>query len=295
MTTVAPTPISFQQLLVASDLTDASENAINYAKAIAKRYGSHILLVHVSTSVNRIPIPEGGWIEDQSVQRIEEQVEAQGVALREAGFLADAINAYGSVRTEIQSLAYAHRADLIVLGTHGRKGLERLILGSEAESIMRHLDCPVLTVGPTVPPPSSEVWNPQDIICGINLDAQSAQVAAYGYVLALNGGATFTLFHVENLANPPDEDTWQTFEKNFDDALPEGVPRKWPARSFIAKERPAASIVDAAKKRHSDLIVLGAGHSGFAITHLRPGVLPQVLIDAPCPVLTVNSLAEQDA
>ena len=59
MTTLSLPAVSFRELLVASDLSPASEKALGYAKAIAMRHGSHILVLHVSKPIARIPIPRG--------------------------------------------------------------------------------------------------------------------------------------------------------------------------------------------------------------------------------------------
>jgi hypothetical protein len=69
MSAITPTEISFRQILIATDLSDASANALNYAKAIAKRYASHLVLVHVCRPVRHLAIREGGWVEDLITQR----------------------------------------------------------------------------------------------------------------------------------------------------------------------------------------------------------------------------------
>src|ERR1700757_1509861 len=142
MTTTTSPEVSFKEILVASDLSDASTNAIGYAKAIAKHFGSHIVLAHVSDPTAPIAIPEGGWIQDYANQ-IEEQMQAAGLALRAEGLAADAVNTYGSIRQEIEALAEENQTDLIVLGTHGRRGLKRVLFGSEAEGLLRRTARPV--------------------------------------------------------------------------------------------------------------------------------------------------------
>jgi hypothetical protein len=61
MSAITPTQISFRQIPIATDLSDASANALSYAKAIAKRYASHMMLVHVCHPVRHLAIPQGGW------------------------------------------------------------------------------------------------------------------------------------------------------------------------------------------------------------------------------------------
>jgi len=289
MPAISPSQVSFKEILVASDLSDASENAVNYAKAIAKRFGSHITLAHVSEPPSPIAIPEGGWIEDDSATFIEQQVEAAGIAPRAEGFSAEAVNRLGSLSHQIQALAEAHHADLVVLGTHGRRGLNPLLFGSEAESLIRHADLPVLTVGPSAAHAEQEAWTPKNVLCATSLIPQAARVVAYGFILAQSTGASFSLLSIEAPRHDSDERDWHTFEDALAEALPEGERAKVHIQSLLSGKSPAANIIDVALALKPDLIVMGARASYLAATHLPAGVLAQVLVNAPCPVLMINT------
>jgi nucleotide-binding universal stress UspA family protein len=284
-TTTIP-EISFKEILVASDLSDASTNAIDYAKAVAKRYGAHIVLTHVSELAAPIAIPEGGWIQENA-NRIEEQMQAAGVALRAEGLAADTVNAYGSIRQEIEALADEYQSDLIVLGTHGRRGLKRFLFGSEAEGVTRRSARPVLTVGPAAVPAPQGAWALKNILCATCLDPRAAHIVAYAYRLAQSSGAAFELLSVADPKHPADRDlTWAAFEEALAEALPEEL-GKSQIRSPLSGRSPAENIVDVAKALKVDLIVMGARTVHFASTHMAAGILGEVLADAPCPVLTV--------
>jgi len=289
MTTIAPSQVMCKEILVASDLSEVSENALGYAKSIAKRFGSHILLVHTSPAVNAIPIPQGGWVQDRSEAHVEEQLEAAGIALRAEGFLADAVNAHGSVKNEIEFLANSHHADLIVLGTHGRRGLNRLIFGSEAEAVTRSAACPVLTVGPSASPAPPGAWIPKNILCAISLDPRGVEAATYGFTLSDSLGADFALVSVVDRAHSSDEKAWQIFERAFAQALPDGDIRRCKVHHLRTSEKTADKIIDVAKTFKADLIVMGAKGPSLAATHLHAGVVTQVLVNARCPVLTIRA------
>jgi nucleotide-binding universal stress UspA family protein len=289
MNTIAPSQVSFRQILVATDLSDASTKALQYAKALAKHYASHVILAHVGPPTKYLAIPEGGWVENPNTQRTEEEIEALEKELQREGYAAKAINASGLVGHEVLALAKAHDADLVVLGTHGRRGMERLLIGSEAEALIRQCDRPVLTVGPSAAPPRRNPWPLNEIICAASPGAGSAKAAAYGYRLAKENGARFTLFYAEDPGSPPDSHSWQEFEDAFDEELPGGEARHCPIQGYFSHESPAADIIEAARKRQADLIVLGAKHAIPGSTHFRWGVLPEVLLHAPCPVLTISS------
>lgn len=290
MNAIAPTQISFREILVATDLSDASASALSYAKAIAKRYASHIVLTHVCKPPNYIAIPEGGWLEDTVTQKSDEEIEALGAQLRAEGYATEAINAFGSIKDEVMLLAKAHDADLVVLGTHGKRGIERLLFGSEAEALIRSCDRPVLTVGPAAAPPRKNTWILNQIVCAAAPGTYSAKAAAYGYRLAQENGADFTLFYAEDPGSAPSPDDWREFEDAFDKELPGGEAQLCRIQGYFSNESPVADIVEAAKKRQADLIVLGVEHAIPGSTHFGWGVLPEVLLRAPCPVLTISSL-----
>jgi len=287
MTVAVPSQVSFKKILVASDFSDASEKALSYAKSIAKRFGSHLVLAHISDAANPIPIPEGGWIEDDSAVRVDQQVEAAGVALRAEGLSAAAVNAYGSVQEKIQMIAEDLAADLLVLGTHSRRGFDRLLFGSEAEGMIRHSDRPVLTVGPSAQLAQGE-WTPQKVLCASSLDPHAARVVAYGFRLAECLGAAFGLLSVNDPRHPVDEEeTWRAFEHALIRILPEEDVGRHQIRSLLCGKSAADNIIDVARTLKPDLIVMGARSSPFSTTHLPAGVLARVLMDAPCPVLTI--------
>jgi nucleotide-binding universal stress UspA family protein len=192
-----------------------------------------------------------------------------------------------SIRQEIEALAEENQTDLIVLGTHGRRGLKRVLFGSEAEGLLRRTARPVFTVGPAATPPPREAWAPKNILCATSLNPRAAQVVAYAYKLALSLGAAFELLSVDDPKHPADADlTWDAFEDALADTLPEEL-AKGQIRSLMSGKSPANNIVDVARTLKSDLIVMGARTVHFANTHAPAGVLGQVLADAPCPVMTI--------
>lgn len=289
MRATTPAQISFRQILVPTDLSEISANALNYAKAIAKRHASRIVLLHVGQPVRHIAIPQGGWVEEQVKERVEEEASALVAELRGEGYKVNAVTRYGQIVHEILALAKSDDADLIVVGTHGRRGIDRLLCGSEAEALIYHSDRPVLTVGPGVAPPRANTWLLNEIICAAAPGTHSAKAAAYGYRIAQENGASFALFYAEDPGSSPGPGSWREFEDAFDKELPGGAARRCAVQGYFSNESPAADIVEVAKRRQADLIVLGAKPAIPGSTHFRLGVLPEVLLRAPCPVLTINS------
>jgi nucleotide-binding universal stress UspA family protein len=292
VTSPIPATIAFERILIPTDFSDPSQRAVEYAKSIAKSSNSHLLLVHVNERVNQpvnpITPPEDIWIDQGVVQeKIEQQLEQIGAELRSNGFRAQAISVTGTVQSELLSLAMKERADLIVVGTHGRSGVERLLLGSDTEALLRRVSCPVFVVGPGAPAAGHQAWKPKEVVCASNLDLKTAPVAAYAYRLACQYHAAFTLFHVEDPAASEGQD-WPQFEEALAQILsdkPGPIHSLW---TEFSERTTGLTIVDFAKERHSDLIIMGAHSASAAATHLLRGIAPQVFAEAPCPVMTLH-------
>jgi nucleotide-binding universal stress UspA family protein len=137
MTATFAPATKFAEILVATDFSDASDSALGYAKAMAKTFDSELLLVHVADPV------------DAARVKCElETTESAGATLRAEGFKVKELCEFGGVSSEIADAAQQEHADLVVTGTHCRKGLNRLPFGSEAENILKASRVPVLIVGP---------------------------------------------------------------------------------------------------------------------------------------------------
>src|ERR1700746_1403302 len=129
VTTVPST--TFSEVLLASDFSEESDRALTYAKSIVRGSGGELLLVHVAQLAPVLALPEGVWVDDSVRIRAEEQeTEEAAAALRAPGLKVRAFCRFGCVGLRIGQPAEIHHADLVVIGTHGRRGLNRLIFGS---------------------------------------------------------------------------------------------------------------------------------------------------------------------
>lgn len=287
MATVNSTAVTFERILVPTDFSEMSDRALEYAKAIARQDHSQLLLVHVSPPVNLATPPEAAWIDAGAIEEAqEERFEQSGAELRSEGYRAQTISLIGSLYDELLSAVKQNQVDLIVMGTHGRKSFDRLLLGSDAEAILRRAHCPVLLVGPQAPALEDNTWHLHEVICATTLDPRSAHVAAFAHKLAAQHGAELVLFHVQRPDQQEDPD-WESFEDAFHHYASEGLgSRSW-LRTRLANTAPGSSIVDLARQRGSGLIVMGAHPASALATHLATGTAAQVLIEAPCPVMTL--------
>lgn len=141
-----PSTLSLRKILVPIDFSECSRKALHYATALSKQFQAEILLLHV---LEMPPVPvqafetafmEGNPEESAANELSKWQAEAESPAPVKT------LVCSGSASPEIVRTADENNMDLIVIGSHGRTGLARLILGSTAERVVRHAPCPVLVV-----------------------------------------------------------------------------------------------------------------------------------------------------
>lgn len=145
------TPKSIKRIVVATDFSDVSTEAVETAVAFARACGATLDLVHVATEtaypvpppmdVLRLPIDVPAVMSEAAARLSSEQerVRAEGVACESSVLV-------GRADAEIVDHADKTGSDLIIVGTHGRSGLPHVLLGSVAERVVQHAHCPVLTV-----------------------------------------------------------------------------------------------------------------------------------------------------
>jgi len=138
--------LGIHTILHPTDFSDQSRGAFQLATALARDYGAHLILLHVA----RVPTAIYGYGEgmvpmphEDADQELEEELHRLEVP---EGIWVTHRLEEGDPVTEVLAVADEMHADLIVMGTHGRRGLSRLLMGSVAELVMRKATCPVLTV-----------------------------------------------------------------------------------------------------------------------------------------------------
>jgi nucleotide-binding universal stress UspA family protein len=205
----------------------------------------------------------------------------------------------GEVPDVLSKLVREHGIDLIVIGTGGRKGLGKLLLGSVAEEVFRNATCPVLTIGP-----HATRWHidgMQHVLFATDFGPESLNGLPYAISLAEENRARLSLLHVapepgvalpepEPGAMPvvdPSEGVAAT-EKQLRGLIPEGA-QLWHEPEYMVQfGSPAETIVRIAAPS-ADMIVLGVKRPLALTRHFGEGVAYQVACEAPCPVLSVGA------
>jgi nucleotide-binding universal stress UspA family protein len=279
----------FQNILFATDFSACSLSALPYARAIAERYGSTVHVVHV-LGPDPIMGPLGVPIPDPEVENESARCRLDQVMQSDAckGLLCTQTIQRGLVWDVVARLVPALQVDLIVLGTHGRRGLSHFVLGSVAEQVFRHATCPVMTVGPEVHKERPAPGKLTAVLYATDFSPASRHAFDYALSLARTSQAKLTLLHVLHSA-----DIALTFDEAFAEA-------KWKLSELMPKEpdlnhevlvvlgKVGEMILSVAKDTAADLIVMGAHHGRSMASHMPWAVAHQVVCHAPCPVLTIR-------
>ena len=218
--------------------------------------------------------------------------------------IADVMLCEGNPVTEILSCAASLNADLLVLGTHGRSGFERLVLGSVTEKVLRKATCAVLTVPPALPdavPAAPGLF--KDILCPVDFSETSMRALHYAMSIAQEADARLAVLHVlsHEFENVPDvavdpgisiamftEQRAAAVRQRLRDAIPETVAAYCSVETLMTRGTPWREVLRIAGERRSDLIVMGVqGRS--AVDLLFFGSTTQHIVrTATCPVLTLR-------
>jgi nucleotide-binding universal stress UspA family protein len=287
-------PVKLDNILFATDFSPASETAFGYALAIARRYDSKLFVAHViRPDVYHMLPPENlAGVLEQIRRYAEQEMANLLISGRLRGIPHQILLEQGQLWTVLSGMMERNDIDLIVVGTRGRTGVQKLLLGSVAEEIFRLSQRPVLTVGPTVSGRAPEETQLRQIVYATDFTPAAEQAAAYALSLAQEHQAHLTLLHVVRDADKVSPESIARLQEFFVKRLEKIVPPEtnlWCDPEFaVAFGVPAEGILEIAKNRHADLIVLGVrGVPSFA-GHLPPATAYKVVCQAPCPVLTVR-------
>ena len=145
-------PRRFRTILVPTDFSRTAERALVLAEELARAVGpARLVLVNayaVPLELEALALYGAKRVFDELAGESEKQCGKVVARLKNKGLSAESVGSHGRPEDVIVEMARKKRADLIVMGTHGRTGLPHVLLGSVAERIIRNAPCPVITVGP---------------------------------------------------------------------------------------------------------------------------------------------------
>ena len=281
-----------RNIIAATDFSDHSVSVLRHAAAIASRHRSTLYVVHIIPTDVYKSVPAELMAEAFRQTRAYAK-DAMSNQLR-LDFLQrvknEAVVREGQVAPELLKVTTERNASLLVIGTRGRHGLERLLQGSVAEEVFRQASCPVLIV----PPRADETSGlpVRTILYPTGFSENSLRACPYAFSLARTYRARLILLHVMPTESVQSQDDTARLRASGEERL---------RHLFAAKKRLAEEpilyvefgpvekkIVGIAVENNADLIVLGIAAAPASTAYLPEGITYQVVREAQCPVLTVR-------
>ncbi len=300
--------VQLKSILVATDFSPASEKAVRHAVALARYYGSKLYLMHVVSALGFNMVgPEAvagamdlAWDDARAMER---KLMASGslAGLRHHVVVRDG----DDVWRELEKVIQQEQIDMVVIGTHSRGGLAKLVLGSVAEQIFRHASCPVLTVGPHSPAEAQAVPSgiTRPLLFPTDFGERSLRALPYALSFANLRGTRIALLHVLSSVPQTKDNRWYTAHDVIEIRSDAHATALYRLRTLIPESclrvepicvaefgEPAEWILETAKKLHAEGIVMGLKHTAHvdAISHLPWLTTYKVVCSAVCPVLTIR-------
>ncbi|MBV8631802.1 MAG: universal stress protein [Silvibacterium sp.] len=272
--------LQFKTIVVATDFTDTSSSALRYAKSIALRHNSVMVVVHVIDPVG-YAFPDGvpkyaaaDQAAREELRKIEEDTVRHGIPIH-------SVVETGIVFERILQSVEDHQADLLVLGTRAKTGIGRAALGSVARRLLARAECPVLTV-----PPDSEGHLPRAGHWSrvlVATDFSAASLSALGHAQRI----AYEQLMVVHAADESDANDCKRYIEQLRFLAPVNESHTLPVEHIVAPGEAARVIVDHAKGFHADLIVLGSPGIELAEEDFHTSTVLRLISQADCPVLCV--------
>lgn len=298
---------AIRRILCPVDFSGPSTRAFHHALAVAAWYGAQVTVLYVHrTSVpvaalapshgpeSLEPTPLSDLEREQLTTNLRAFVSTEARLSVQASWLLDeATNVAGAITLRAEML----RADLIVIGTHGRSGLRRLVLGSVTEHVLRTARCAVLAVPPRAPGYPDEPLSCSRVLCPIDFSDGSARALEWAVSIARRAHSALTVAHIVELPpeipDMPQADLSSYRAARFDHARAALGHALEPHRDgsrieeLLLAGRAGREILHLADEQQASLIVMGV-HGRSSLDLLLFGSVTQhVLRRAACPVLTV--------
>jgi len=285
------------RILCPVDFSEFSEKAYAYAYSLARHYGARLFVQHVTEPVLTL------HREYISAQILQEMYSQQATAAQER--MDHLMNKYPAEAVQTERVIHAGGAadlillfaeengiDLIAMGTHGRRGLDRVTMGSTFERVLRKARCAVLAVHEPVrdfvsPASPDEPVQLRRILWCTDFSENSPRALEFALSLAFEYGSEITLLHVLEAAHDPGQE--EHARERLEQVLPDEA-RTWAkAVPLVLTGEPYRKIIEHAERAQTGLIVMGVRGRNSLDLALFGSTTHRVVQLGPCPVLTVRT------
>jgi nucleotide-binding universal stress UspA family protein len=294
--------IRIAHVLCPVDFSEISQHALDHAAAIARWYEARLTVLYVFANLPTMDLPPL-VLDDADRERLTSDLRRMAAGVPRDVPVDVRIQEAPYVHEEILAQLGATHADLLVIGTHGRSGFQRLFLGSVTEKVIRKATCPTLVVPPRAPDvPAASPIQFRRILCAVDFSESSLEALAYAINMAEEADAQLTALHVvefplvlvgEPAAPVPDlsrlrEATAADARRKLHELIPEQARTYCTVDTAIVEGRAYREILAYANERQSDLIVIGVHGRGALDLLIFGSTTHHVIRASACPVLIVR-------
>ncbi|MFZ0861165.1 MAG: universal stress protein [Candidatus Sulfotelmatobacter sp.] len=303
------TGVAFRNVLVATDFSEPSRRALCEGLALAAEHKAQLSIIHVLHPDRKHAAPENPPELDLERIAAEKQIRALLNELRPEQQIGTFIR-HGHVAMQVLTVIEEKAIDLLVIGTRGRGGLQKLALGSVADELLRIAPCPVMTIGPQVEI-AAFTRGPgfHTILFATDFGKGSAKALPLALALARAQQAQLILLHMippipstsaslsayaPATAAADEVEEWEGTSRKralqqLKECLPAETGLEQEPKYVVGTDFLTEGILTASAKFKVDLIVMGANRTASAkmAAHLPWAAVHEVVRNAPCPVLTV--------
>lgn len=302
--------LQIRNILLATDFSEGAECALEQALSLARRFEAKLHLLHVVAAPERLPMGMDLLIADHKEEAfgdLESQADSELEKLLETRSIGDVqvekhVHRGEAAAPVVLTYAEENRIDIIVTGSHGRRGARRFMLGSTSEEIAREADCPVLVARTCERALFGDP--PGRVLVPVDFSEYSREAVSYGRELAAAYEAPLDLVHVVEASALPgvyglEEGAEQVeagdVQAGTTRALRQLLGTPGPdvqAELHVLDGHPPSMIAELAEERETGLIAM-ASHGRTGLDQLLMGsVAERVMRQAPCPVFVVKSFGK---
>ena len=277
------------KVILATDFSAASRSAVLVAAKVSLQFNASVLVVHVFQFESRHHMVPVGWMINLIRKDIREQMNRTLRRLRKLGVQAEGqLVEDGFPSNEIPAVVAKFDKPMLVMGTRSLDGIDRLVIGSTAEQILRKVDCPVITVGPGSRGATRKHLVFRGILFPTDFSKESLIAAGFIRELLKQTGASVWVLHVLARSSPAGQSKAKFSQ--IAEVLGAKDTKDFPIEYVeVQDESVSHAIAQQAAHYDVDLIVLGARQTSALASRLSPEVVAQVISIAGAPVLTVSS------
>jgi nucleotide-binding universal stress UspA family protein len=294
--------IRIAHVLCPVDFSEFSARAVHHASAIAHWYGARLSVLHVFPVMPVLDLPPL-LLEDKERHQIMAALRKLTVSVPAATPLDLQVQQAPAIHEAILGQISSTAVDFLVLGSHGRSGVRRLMLGSMTERLIRQAPCPALVVpahAADIPPDAPVQFH--NILCPVDFSDASLRAVEYAISLAEESDARLKILHVINMPSELREFEWSHDElraqvaedrrRRLCELVPEGAGTYCTIQTELRDGVVYREILQAAAEQPADLVVMGAQGRGALDVAIFGSNTARVARAVGCPLLVVPHLSK---